>query len=118
MATCRRPPFPGCCCVSTHSFRRVSRDVLLRRQGLQFLGITGLYAFDPVREQWEHVGEMNHGRWYPTTCVLPDGGVLLLSGRNEGRGKSAWREADSGPQVQGAATSDTAAPGIPEMAPW
>ena len=53
---------------------------------LSVTGPTFLYLFDPKTEQWEFVGDMEEGRWYPTNTTLPDGRILILSGSNEGHG--------------------------------
>lgn len=55
-------------------------------RNVQFTGPTGLYRFDPWQEEWKFAGDMRRGRWYPTACTLPDGGVLILAGRDEARG--------------------------------
>ena len=45
-------------------------------------GHTILYLFDPKTENWEFAGDMPEGRWYPTNTTLPDGRILILSGRD------------------------------------
>jgi len=45
-------------------------------------GIKDICVFDPA-SGWEKVGEMNEGRWYPTPVVMPDGKIVLFSGRTE-----------------------------------
>lgn len=46
-------------------------------------GIKAAYIFDPQTETWEKVGDMEHGRWYPTAVTLSDGKVLVFSGLDE-----------------------------------
>jgi hypothetical protein len=36
--------------------------------------------FDPRTNAWTKSADMNAGRWYPTTCPLPNGDVLVVSG--------------------------------------
>jgi hypothetical protein len=45
-------------------------------------GIATTYFFDQNGSP-QRVGNMNHGRWYPTLTVLPNGEVLSMAGRNE-----------------------------------
>ncbi|HYR06803.1 MAG TPA: galactose oxidase-like domain-containing protein [Longimicrobium sp.] len=42
-----------------------------------------VHTFDPATQAWTHRATMEHGRWYPTCTVLPDGRVFILSGRFE-----------------------------------
>ncbi|MDX1479657.1 MAG: heme peroxidase family protein, partial [Saprospiraceae bacterium] len=53
---------------------------------IRFAGPTYLYRFDNKREEWEFVGDMDGGRWYPTNTLLPNGKVLILSGTDEAGG--------------------------------
>jgi Domain of unknown function (DUF1929) len=46
-----------------------------------FNGLDTIYTFDPWTETWMFQGRMRDGRWYPTTTTLPDGRVLITSGR-------------------------------------
>jgi Galactose oxidase-like, Early set domain len=46
-----------------------------------FNGLDTIYTFDPWTETWLFHGRMREGRWYPTTTTLPDGRVLITSGR-------------------------------------
>jgi hypothetical protein len=45
-----------------------------------FHGSTAALLFNPSTEQWEQVGSMNRGRWYPTVVTLGDGRIFALSG--------------------------------------
>ena len=51
-----------------------------------------VYIFDPKTENWEFAGDMPEGRWYPTNTTLPNGQILLLSGRNEAGGIGSKKE--------------------------
>ena len=53
---------------------------------ITFAGPTYLYLFDTKKEEWEFVGDMKGGRWYPTSTLLPSGKVLILSGTDEAGG--------------------------------
>ena len=44
-------------------------------------GIDASYTFEPLTETWTKHADMNHGRWYPTTVLLPDGTAPTFSGR-------------------------------------
>ena len=46
-------------------------------------GLKDMHTFDPSTETWSYVGDMQVGRWYPTSVSLPDGRTLVLSGRDE-----------------------------------
>lgn len=35
---------------------------------------------DPAQQSWDHVAEMENGRWYPTCTALSNGQVLTISG--------------------------------------
>lgn len=41
------------------------------------------YEFDPIKEEYVRVGDMNVARWYPTLATLTDGDVMAVSGLNE-----------------------------------
>lgn len=53
---------------------------------IRFAGPTYLYLFDKDKEEWQFVGDMIGGRWYPTNTLLPNGKVLILSGTDEAGG--------------------------------
>ena len=44
-------------------------------------GIKATWLFNPITETWSRVGDMNFGRWYPTSVLLNDGRVFVASGR-------------------------------------
>jgi hypothetical protein len=39
--------------------------------------------YDPDKNTWARVDDMNRGRWYPTAVTLPDASVLVSSGSDE-----------------------------------
>ena len=43
--------------------------------------VRATWIFDPTTETWSRAGDMAFDRWYPTSVALPDGGVLVASGR-------------------------------------
>ena len=55
-------------------------------------GHTILYIFNHKTESWESAGNMPEGRWYPTNTTLPDGRILILSGRDSGGGVGSKEE--------------------------
>lgn len=55
----------------------------LRHDDGFFQGIPDTHIFDPVSETWTRVGDMRRGRWYPTAITMPDGRVLVFTGRDE-----------------------------------
>jgi len=46
-------------------------------------GISAIHVFDPAVRSWTKIGDMQHGRWYPTLVTLPDGRLVVFSGRTE-----------------------------------
>jgi hypothetical protein len=55
-------------------------DGTLLIMGGHYQDVTSVHTFDPDTEQWTHIGQMEHGRWYPTCTALPNGQVLTMSG--------------------------------------
>jgi hypothetical protein len=43
-------------------------------------GVTGVHLYHPDDDFWEHVTDMDAGRWYPTCTALPNGQVMTISG--------------------------------------
>src|SRR4029453_422871 len=37
--------------------------------------------YDPISNSWTHLPVMNNPRWYPTNTTLPNGDVLVTSGK-------------------------------------
>jgi hypothetical protein len=48
-----------------------------------FGGLNHVYTFDPFRERWTRQPDMDHGRWYPTQLLMPDGRTLIIGGLDE-----------------------------------
>lgn len=46
-------------------------------------GIKAICVFDPSTSTWTKIGEMQEARWYPTLVTLPDGRLVVFSGRKE-----------------------------------
>lgn len=46
-------------------------------------GIKAICIFDPATSTWTKIGEMQEARWYPTLVTLPDGRLVVFSGRKE-----------------------------------
>ena len=45
-----------------------------------FVGLSRASIYNPFTNAWSHLPNMNAGRWYPTTTVLANGDVLVVSG--------------------------------------
>ena len=45
-----------------------------------FQGIADSFEFDPWKEEYVRVGDMQYKRWYPSLVGLPDGQILSVSG--------------------------------------
>jgi hypothetical protein len=45
-----------------------------------YTGYSHAVIYDPYQNTFTAVPDMNQGRWYPTTTVLPNGDVLVVSG--------------------------------------
>jgi len=48
-----------------------------------YTGLKTTTIFDPATEKFIQVEDMAKGRWYPTTVMLQDGGVMTFSGLDE-----------------------------------
>lgn len=46
-------------------------------------GLNQVYTFNPWTETWKRQPDMAHGRWYPSTALMPDGRMVIMSGLNE-----------------------------------
>src|SRR4026209_2613170 len=44
------------------------------------VGLPSASYYDPVANTWTSVPDMNAGRWYPSSTVLPNGDILVTSG--------------------------------------
>src|SRR4051812_27066570 len=49
----------------------------------KFKGLNKVYTFNPFNETWTEQPDMPHGRWYPSTKLLPDGRALIMGGLDE-----------------------------------
>jgi len=45
-----------------------------------FVGLSRASTYNPFTNEWTPLPNMNDGRWYPTTTVLANGDVLVVSG--------------------------------------
>lgn len=45
-----------------------------------FFGLRSSWLFDPIIEEWIRIGDMHHGRWYPSLVTLGDGRAIAVSG--------------------------------------
>jgi galactose oxidase len=46
-------------------------------------GLRHATIYDPDKNTWTRIDDMNRGRWYPTLITLADGSVLVSSGSDE-----------------------------------
>jgi hypothetical protein len=49
----------------------------------KYAGLKDVYTFDPWTETWTPQPMMNHGRWYPSQLLLPDGRTFIMGGLDE-----------------------------------
>jgi hypothetical protein len=52
--------------------------------GGKYAGLDQVYTFDPFSETWVRQPDMNHGRWYPSQLLMPDGRTFIMGGLDEG----------------------------------
>lgn len=45
-----------------------------------WVGRPDAYSFDPFKNSWSRLPDMNNGRWYPTVTTLPNGDMLVTAG--------------------------------------
>jgi hypothetical protein len=45
-----------------------------------FSGLEHSYLFDPISLKWSRIQNLNHGRWYPSCIMIPDGRVVTMAG--------------------------------------
>jgi hypothetical protein len=48
-----------------------------------FVGLPNAYIYNPFSDSWSRQPDMNDGRWYPSTTLLANGDVLVVSGQND-----------------------------------
>ena len=51
--------------------------------GGKYAGLDQVYTFDPFSETWVRQPDMNHGRWYPSQLLMPDGRTFIIGGLDE-----------------------------------
>jgi hypothetical protein len=61
-----------------HNIYGQGGPMTLKKQ--DYRGDSKSYEFDPIREQYVRVGDLNVSRWYPSLPVLTNGDVLAVSG--------------------------------------
>ncbi len=54
---------------------------LTRSGGIK--GLNKIYTFNPFSETWTEQPSMEHGRWYPSQVLLPDGRQVIVQGSDE-----------------------------------
>ncbi|HLG01872.1 MAG TPA: galactose oxidase-like domain-containing protein, partial [Acidimicrobiia bacterium] len=47
---------------------------------IELEGMANSRIYNPQNNTWTQAGDMNYGRWYPSTVALPDGDVFVASG--------------------------------------
>src|SRR5437588_457454 len=45
-----------------------------------WVGLPNAYRYNPFTNNWTRLPDMNNGRWYPTSTMLPSGDILMVSG--------------------------------------
>ncbi len=58
-------------------------------------GIPDITIFDPVSQSWSRSAPMHYARWYPTNVAMPNGDVVIFSGK-DGTGRIGDRIRRSG----------------------
>ncbi|MFD6393710.1 galactose oxidase-like domain-containing protein [Nocardia sp. NPDC060259] len=89
-ATAVEQPFPGtadifCCHHANLDDGRVITVGGAMAHPDHGMGIRDICIFDPdpAVRAWTKIGDMQHGRWYPTLVTLGDGQLVVFSGREE-----------------------------------
>ncbi|MCA1602919.1 MAG: DUF1929 domain-containing protein, partial [Acidobacteria bacterium] len=65
---------------SGHSFLADGRLFVAGGHIDAFVGLSRASIYNPFTNAWTNLPNMNAGRWYPTTTVLANGDVLVVSG--------------------------------------
>ncbi len=63
-----------------HSFLANGRLFVAGGHISDFVGLSRASTYNPFTNAWSNLPNMNAGRWYPTTTVLANGDVLVVSG--------------------------------------
>ena len=69
---------------SGHSFLPDGRLFVAGGHISNGVGLANASIYSPTANSWQSQPLMNQGRWYPTTTVLPNGDVLVVSGSVDG----------------------------------
>jgi hypothetical protein len=80
-----------------------------------FRGLKTTTVFDPLTEKFIQVHDMAHGRWYPTSTVLADGGTMTFSGLSE---TGSTNRAVEIYDVPSGWSPEFIAPWTPPLYPW
>lgn len=76
-------------------------------------GISTILTFDPYSERWHRQGDMDHGRWYPSQVLTPQGRVVILGGQDENGHDALNPELEVWPAPGIPVPRDPGAEGIP-----
>ena len=80
-------------------------------------GVTGVHVYHPFDEHFQHVTDMDAGRWYPTCTALPNGQVMTISG-TMGTGGPVSPTAPVNNSLQMFDPETGLLPNIPVPSPW
>ena len=78
VSSLRKPGYDIFC--SGHSFLADGRLFVAGGHIETFVGLSRAAIYNPFTNAWTNLPNMNAGRWYPTTTVLANGDVLVVSG--------------------------------------
>jgi hypothetical protein len=65
---------------SGHTFLEDGRLLVTGGHIEDIVGDDAATIYDPFTDSWEHLPDMNNGRWYPSNVTLPNGNVLVMGG--------------------------------------
>jgi Domain of unknown function (DUF1929)/Bacterial Ig-like domain (group 2) len=63
-----------------HSLLENGQVLVIGGDAADSTGVANASTYDPVSGSWTFLPNMNGGRWYPTTTVMPNGDVVVTSG--------------------------------------
>jgi galactose oxidase-like protein/Big-like domain-containing protein/HYDIN/CFA65/VesB family protein/Kelch motif protein len=63
-----------------HSLLESGQVLVIGGDAADSTGVANASTYDPVSGNWTFLPNMNWGRWYPTSTVLPNGDVVVTSG--------------------------------------
>ena len=78
MSSLSKPGYDIFC--AGHSFLADGRLFVAGGHISNFVGLSRASIYNPFTNAWSNLPNMNAGRWYPTTTVLANGDVLVVSG--------------------------------------